>query len=141
MSDATAMAVRDGVVAWVGGDDVGRAQFPGACVVDLAGGFVAPAFVDSHVHLTATGLTITGLDLSGASSLPHCLDLIGRYARETPDGLIWGHGWDESGWPDRIAPSTGDLDLVLGDRPAYLARVDVHSAATTPAMRGIVGGG
>ena len=74
MPDATAMAVRDGVVAWLGSDDVGRAQFPDAEVVDLGGAFVAPAFVDSHVHVTATGLTLTGLDLRAATSLRHCLD-------------------------------------------------------------------
>ena len=66
--DATAMAVRDGVVAWLGSDDIGRAQFPGARTVDLDGCFVAPAFVDSHIHLTATGLLRTGLDLSSATS-------------------------------------------------------------------------
>ena len=54
--DATAMAVRDGVVAWLGSDDVGRAQFADAQIVDLDGAFVAPAFVDSHIHLTSTGL-------------------------------------------------------------------------------------
>jgi len=65
--DATAMVVRDGVVAWLGSDDVGRAQFRGAEICDLDGGFVAPAFVDSHVHLTATGLTLAGLDLRQAA--------------------------------------------------------------------------
>ena len=49
------MAVRDGVIAWLGSDDVGRAQFPDAHTVDLDGAFVAPAFVDSHVHLTFSG--------------------------------------------------------------------------------------
>ena len=49
--DATAMAVRDGVVAWLGSDEVALAQFPDAQRTDLAGGFVTPAFVDSHVHL------------------------------------------------------------------------------------------
>jgi predicted amidohydrolase YtcJ len=135
MPDATAMAVRDGVVAWLGSDDVGRAQFPDAQIVDLDGGFVAPAFVDSHVHLTATGLTLTGLDLCAATSLRHCLELVGDYARTHPDGPIWAHGWDESGWPERTAPSTDDLDRVAGDRPAYLARVDVHSAAASTALR------
>ena len=61
--DATAMAVRDGVVAWLGDDAVARVQFPDADSIDLNGAFVAPAFVDSHVHLTATGLQLTGLDL------------------------------------------------------------------------------
>lgn len=135
MPDATAMAVRDGIVAWLGSDDIGRAQFPDAEIVDLAGGFVAPAFVDSHVHVTATGLTLVGLDLRAAVSLRHCLELIGDYARAHPDGPIWGHGWDESGWPERVAPTTDELDSVVGDRPLYLARVDVHSAAASTALR------
>lgn len=133
--DATAFAVRDGVVAWLGGDDVGRAQFPDAEIIDLDGGFVAPAFVDSHVHLTATGLNLHGLDLRGGTSLSHCLGLVADHARRHPDGPVWGHGWDESGWPERTGPTTADLDAILGDRPAYLARVDVHSAAATTALR------
>ncbi|MCW2561637.1 MAG: putative TIM-barrel fold metal-dependent hydrolase [Mycobacterium sp.] len=135
MPDATAMAVRDGIVAWLGSDDIGRIQFPNAEIVDLVGAFVAPAFVDSHVHLTATGLTLAGLDLRHATSLRHCLTLIAEYTRAHPDGPIWGHGWDESGWPEHRAPSTEDLDAVVGDRPAYLARVDVHSAAASTALR------
>ncbi|WP_061002369.1 amidohydrolase [Mycolicibacterium mucogenicum] len=127
--DATAIAIRDGVVAWLGSDDVGRALHPDATVVDLEGAFVAPAFVDSHVHLTATGLTVVGLDLRTATSLPHLLTLLAEHAAQHPDGIIWGHGWDESGWPERVVPTTADLDGVLGGRPAYLARVDVHSAA------------
>src|SRR6478609_9610466 len=128
MPDATAMAVRDGTVVWLGDDDVGRAEFPDAEVVDLDGGFVAPAFVDSHVHLTATGLLLAGLDLRAAESRRHCLQLVADFARAHPDGPIWGHGWDESRWPEALAPSTADVDAVVGDRPAYLARVDVHSA-------------
>lgn len=137
MPDATAMAVRDGIVVWLGSDDVGRQQFPGAQIVDLDDGFVAPAFVDSHVHLTATGLTLAGLDLREATSLRHCLALIADYTHAHPDGPIWGHGWDESGWPENTAPSTDDLDRIVGDRPVYLARVDVHSAAASTALRGL----
>ncbi len=139
MPDATAMAVHDGTVAWLGSDDVGRAQFPEATVTDLAGGFVAPAFVDSHVHTTATGLTLTGLDLRKATSLRHCLELITAHARSHPDGVVWGHGWDETGWPGRSAPSTADIDVAVGDRPAYLARVDVHSAVASTALRRAAG--
>ena len=51
---------------------------------------------------------------------------------------MWGHGWDESSWPENAPPSTGDLDAVLGDRPAYLARVDVHSALASTALRRLV---
>jgi len=133
--DATAMAVRDGVVVWLGSDDVGRDQFPDAEVADLDGGFVAPGFVDSHIHLTATGLTLTGLDLQGSTSRRHCVALIADYAAAHPGQPVWGHGWDESAWPENAAPSTADLDAVLGGRPAYLARVDVHSALASTGLR------
>ncbi|CAN5575724.1 amidohydrolase [soil metagenome] len=133
------MAVRDGPgrssVAWLGSDDVGRAQFPDAQIIELAGGFVTPAFVDSHVHVTATGLCITGLDLRGATSVAHCLRLIAEYVAAHDDPIIWGHGWDESGWPERQAPSTVELDAVVGARAAYLARIDVHSALASSALR------
>ena len=135
MPDATAMAIRDGLVAWVGSDEVGRALHPDAGIVDLDGAFVTPAFVDSHVHLTATGLTITGLDLRGATSAEHLLSVLAEHAAAQPDGVIWAHGWDESGWPERTAPSTADLDRVLGGRPAYLSRVDVHSALASTGLR------
>lgn len=138
--DATALAVRDGTVAWLGSDDVGRAQFPQAEIVDLDGAFVAPAFVDSHVHLTATGLSLIGLDLRHAGSLRECLDLLEQYVRTHPGGVIWGHGWDESGWPEPVAPSTEDIDAVVGPHAAYLARVDVHSAVASSALRDLVPG-
>jgi predicted amidohydrolase YtcJ len=133
--DATAMAVRDGVVAWLGSDAVGRERFPDAEVTDLDGGFVSPAFVDSHVHLTATGLTRTGLDLRPATSRRHCLAMIADYAAAHPGVPVWGHGWDETGWPDNTAPGTADLDAVLGERPAYLTRVDAHSALASTGLR------
>jgi predicted amidohydrolase YtcJ len=138
--DATSMAVRDGVVAWLGSDDVGRGQFPDAEVVDLDGGFVAPAFVDSHIHLTATGLSLTGLDLRASTSRRHCLRMIADYAAAHPGQPVWGHGWDESAWPENAPPSTADLDAVLGNRPAYLARVDVHSALASTGLRDRVPG-
>jgi predicted amidohydrolase YtcJ len=136
--DATALAVRDGLVVWLGSDDIGRAQFPDATVIDLEGAFVAPAFVDSHVHLTATGLNVTGLDLRSVTSLDQLLTRLAQYAASQPDGIIWGHGWDESGWPVKTPPTTADLDRVLDGRPAYLARVDVHSAAASTALRRLV---
>ncbi|MCV7124870.1 amidohydrolase [Mycobacterium lacus] len=134
------MAVRGDVVAWLGSDDVGRSQFPDADVQDLDGAFVAPAFVDSHIHLSATGLTLSGLDLRPATSRAHMVRMVADYAAAHPGRPVWGHGWDESAWPENAAPSTADLDAVLGDRPAYLARVDVHSALASTGLRRLVPG-
>jgi predicted amidohydrolase YtcJ len=143
MPDATAIAFSDGpngVVRWLGADDVGRVQFPDAVVIDLDGGFVAPAFVDSHVHVTSTGLSVVGLDLRAAASLDDLLRRVTEFALGHPDGLIWAHGWDETDWPTSAPPTTEELDGVLGGRPAYLARVDVHSAVASTGLRRLVPG-
>ncbi|AQA04977.1 amidohydrolase [Mycobacterium sp. MS1601] len=131
--DATALAVRGDTVAWLGSDDVARSQFPDAEVVDLDGAFVAPAFVDSHVHVTSTGLLLTGLDLRAATSREHCLRMLAEYAAAHPDGVVWGHGWDDADWSD--TPTTAEVDTASAGRPVYLSRIDVHSALASTALR------
>lgn len=145
--DATAMAVTDGIVVWVGTDDVGRALHPDAEVIDLGGLFVSPGFVDSHVHLTSTGLGLDGLTLNEASSRTHCLRLVEKAvaAESAHEGgdLIWGLGWDDSTWAgaepdDGRFPTTTELDAVVGTRPVYLARIDEHSAVASTALRRLI---
>ncbi|MGC4932284.1 amidohydrolase [Gordonia sp. DT30] len=142
--DATALAVTDGVVTWVGSDAVGRALHPDAQIIDLADRFVAPAFVDSHVHLTSTGLALDGLTLHAATSRSDCLARLAAAVRHTGDGEpIWGLGWDDSTWggvdsEDRRFPTTAEIDEVVGHRPVYLARADEHSAVASTALRRLV---
>lgn len=49
--------------------------------------------------------------------------------------MIWGHGWDESRWPDGRPLTTTELDTAASGRAVYLARIDVHSAAASTALR------
>ncbi|GAA2688973.1 MULTISPECIES: amidohydrolase [Actinosynnema] len=128
--DATAMAVTDGVVVWLGQDAAGRALHPDAEVVELDGAFVAPAFVDAHVHATSAGLQLTGLDLTGCGSAAELLDRV----RRADGALLWGHGWDETRWSEQRPPSRAELDEAAGGRPVYLSRVDVHSALASSAL-------
>ncbi|SUD48736.1 N-substituted formamide deformylase precursor [Nocardia otitidiscaviarum] len=138
--DATAMAVSDGIVVWVGQDKPGRALHPDAEIVDLDGAFVAPAFVDPHVHITALGLQLTGLDLSRATSLAECLELVREFARTRPQGAILGDGWDETRWPERRAPTSAEIDAAAPGRLVYLTRVDAHSAVVSSALLDAVPG-
>ncbi|WP_245921206.1 amidohydrolase [Nocardia nova] len=132
--DATTMAVTDGTVVWLGAERPGRALHPDAEIVDLDGAFVAPAFVDPHVHVTALGLQLTGLDLSQANSLAQCLELVREYAA-THTGTVIGDGWDETRWPEGRPPTVDEIDAAAGPgRPAYLARVDAHSAVASTAL-------
>lgn len=138
--DATAMAVTDGTVVWLGAEAPGRALHPGAEVIDLDGAFVAPAFVDPHVHVTALGLQLTGLDLTGAASLADALDAVRAHAAAHPEGMLIGEGWDQTRWPEQRPPTVAEIDAAAGPgRPVYLARVDAHSAVASSALLDIVG--
>jgi len=133
------MAVTDGVVVWVGQDRPGRALHPDAEIVDLDGAFVAPGFVDTHVHLTAHGLALTGLDLTGAVDRDDALRRLRAHADACDDAVLWGQGWDETRWPDPTPPTTAELDAAAPGRMVYLGRVDAHSAAASTALRAAAG--
>ncbi|MEU8137758.1 amidohydrolase [Streptodolium elevatio] len=151
---ATALVVEDGTVAWIGAEGAAEAHVSSADeVVDLDGALVTPAFVDSHVHATATGLALTGLDLrpSGADGGPLAdgaegaagadgLDRIAEFAARLGDGdVLLGQGWDEPSFRGGI-PDTAALDRAVGGRQAYLSRIDVHSALASSALRAAVPG-
>lgn len=133
---ATAMVVERGQVAWVGSEGAADAFAGGVDeVVDLDGALVTPAFTDAHVHSTATGLALTGLDLSGAPSLEAALALVRDFAAARPDDrVLLGHGWDAARWPGGRPPTRAELDAATGGRPLYLSRIDVHSAVVTTAL-------
>ncbi|MBQ0854211.1 amidohydrolase [Streptomyces sp. BH-SS-21] len=133
---ATAMVVERGQVAWVGSEGAADAFSDGVDeVVDLEGALVTPAFTDAHVHTTATGLALTGLDLSGTRTLGDALARVRDFAASRPDDrVLLGHGWDASRWPERRPPRRDELDGATGGRPLYLSRIDVHSAVATTAL-------
>ncbi|MEV6315767.1 amidohydrolase [Streptomyces sp. NPDC051776] len=139
---ATAMVVERGQVAWVGSEGAADAFADGVDeVVRLDGALVTPAFTDAHVHTTATGLALTGLDLTRARTLAEALDLVRAHAAAHPgDPVLLGHGWDATRWPEQRPPSRAELDEAAGGRPLYLTRVDVHSAVVTTALLGLVPG-
>ncbi|WP_307849555.1 amidohydrolase [Qaidamihabitans albus] len=133
--DATAMAVTGDTVVWVGQDGPGRALHPDAEVVPLDGAFVAPGFVDAHVHATATGLHLSGLDLTAVRDAGELLAAVRAAAAATAPGeVLLAHGWDESAWSGPRLPSRAELDEAAGGVPAYLSRVDVHSALVSSAL-------
>ncbi|MFF3459469.1 amidohydrolase [Streptomyces sp. NPDC002730] len=139
---ATAMVVERGHIGWVGSEGAADAFAAGVDeVIDLEGALVTPAFTDAHVHTTATGLALTGLDLSGARTLVEALDLVREHsAAHSADKVLLGHGWDATRWPEQRPPSRTELDQAAGGRPLYLPRIDVHSAVVTTALLDLVPG-
>ncbi|RYU11574.1 amidohydrolase [Nocardioides iriomotensis] len=131
----TALCVEDGHVVWTGDDDASTHFADGADrVIELDGRLVTPAFVDSHAHLAQTGFAAAGVDLTTPATLHEALDAIAAHARATTDAVVVGHGWDDTTWPEQRPFTREELDRATGGRPAYLARVDEHSAVVSTAF-------
>ncbi len=125
--EAHAVLVVDDRIAWVGSDP-DDAPRRGAQRIDLPGTLLQPAFVDSHAHLTATGLALGGVDLSVCESAADCLTAVQAIAEITPGRVIWGSGWDDLTYPEGRPPTGDELAKASGGRPVLLARADGHSA-------------
>ncbi|WP_082369195.1 amidohydrolase [Arthrobacter sp. ERGS1:01] len=131
---ATAMLVDGDTVAWVGSEHAAESLLDSRMrVVELGGTLITPGFVDSHVHVTETGLALASVDLAGARSVTEALDLVAAAAANT-DGLLLGHGWDDSAWAEQRPLTAAELDRAAGGREVYLARVDVHSGIVSSAL-------
>jgi predicted amidohydrolase YtcJ len=131
-----AVHVVDGRIAWLG--DAADAPVADRTVAGH-GALLTPAFVDAHIHATATGLALTGLDLHSSLSVQDAIRAI-TAASAVPGGILLGTGWDETDWPEGRGLTRDDVDAAVGDRPAYLARVDVHSATVSTALLDLVPG-
>lgn len=119
-------------LAWIGA----TADEPPAreCEVrELSGRLVTPAFVDAHAHLAMTGLQALGVDLAPARSAAEALELVAMHARTTGLGVVLAHSWDESRWVGPLL-TRAELDEAVGGRPAYVSRVDLHSAFASTAL-------
>ncbi|WP_416211328.1 amidohydrolase [Frankia sp. Cas3] len=134
---ATAMLVDHDMVAWVGSAAAAEAMTLDETVeeiVELDDALVTPAFVDAHVHMTATGLALDGLDLSSARSLAAALDQLADHVRRHPATTVLGTGWDDTAWPEDRPPSAAELDRAAAGASVYLARIDGHRAVVSSAL-------
>ena len=98
--------------------------------VDLDGGTLVPAFCDAHVHLPATGLYARGMDFRGEHAGGRILEAFSDKAAE-PGAILFGGNFED---PLDRPLASGDLDGVVGDRPALLARADMHSCIVSTAL-------
>ena len=121
--------------------DVGWSSGPFEKGIDLAGETVIPGIIDSHTHFVryATQL-LGGIDLGPAGSLEEALSIVSEdlsvESHESSNRWIRGGGWDKNVWPNDRFPTRGDLDSVIGDRPAAFFSRDCHAIwVNTRALR------
>jgi predicted amidohydrolase YtcJ len=134
---AEGLAVRGKTVLAVGsGADVRKHAAPGTEVVDLHGRFVAPGFIDAHLHLLGGSVSLEELRLDDAETLAVLTRRVADWAAAHPDSRwVTGEGWSYAAFPDGL-PSRAALDAVVPGRPAWLVSYDGHTGwANSAALR------
>ena len=133
---ASAVAVRDGLIAAVGDDAEVRALCgPRTEIVDGTGIALVPGLVDSHIHPFHGTDGTRGADLNGLRTLDEVRGaLAAERARCAPGEWLlgWGLTYDAFGG---AVPSADAVADITGDHPAYVTFFDYHSAlASRPAL-------
>jgi predicted amidohydrolase YtcJ len=100
-------------------------------VVDLPGVTIVPGFIDTHVHLTGTTLSMIGIPIERARSSDELMGLVAEELTHQPTRVL-AHGFDESQWDDRQLPDLARLDEI-SSVPVILVRADGHLAVTNSA--------
>jgi hypothetical protein len=135
---AEAVGILDGRVTITGTRaEVTAAGTPGARIIDVGGAAVIPGLHDFHIHLIGLARTRSGVLLDGVADGTELLALLHTAAaRREPSGWVTGRGWSDATMVS-IAPEA--LEAAVGERPAFLASHDGHSAWASAAARRLAG--
>ena len=122
--EAQAVAVRQGKIVKVGGDEeVNLLIGKQTKVVDLGGKTVVPGLIDTHVHVADFGRCLLWLDLTAADSIGMLQRLLKEKAGQMQAGKwIIGRGWNETRFSQKRLPDILDLDAAAPDNPVILYR-------------------
>ena len=103
-------------------------------VVELPGSTIVPGMIDTHVHLTGTGVHLAHPQIARARSAAELTSTL-REICAGRDGPTLVHGFDESTWDDPRLPSMSELDAVTR-QALVVVRVDGHlSLGNRPAVQ------
>jgi predicted amidohydrolase YtcJ len=127
---ASAVAVKDGKIAFVGSDaEARRFVGPRTRVIELDGRMLLPSFQDSHAHAMYARSPADELDLDGLQDRAKILARIREFAAAHPrNAWLVGRGWDEAAFLPSGRPTRQMLDAIVPDRPVYLVNNSGHQA-------------
>jgi len=119
-----AVQVTDGRIVALGAT---ARHFDSDHVIDAAGGFVAPAFGDGHVHPIFGGLEREFAPVRDHATPQGIANAVGAWAQDHPDEQwIRGEGFDHTLAPEGIFHAAW-LDAHVPDRPVVLRATDYHT--------------
>jgi predicted amidohydrolase YtcJ len=129
--EESALLVRDGIVVAIGSEATELADADASTDtierVDLAGGFLMPAFADGHAHPIFGGLEGEGPQIRGLTSVEQIVAAVRAFAEENPQmEAILGGSYDSSLASEGLFDARW-LDDAVADRPVILHASDYHT--------------
>ncbi|HYU78384.1 MAG TPA: amidohydrolase [Vicinamibacterales bacterium] len=108
---------------------------PNTQVIDLAGQFAMPGFIDGHGHFMNLGQAKMNLDLMEVKNWDEIVAMVGEAARRAkPGDWILGRGWHQEKWDKRPEPNVEGFPIhdVLSkaspNNPVMLTHASGHAA-------------
>jgi predicted amidohydrolase YtcJ len=123
-----AVAVRDGIIVYVGNDaGAGAYVGPKTRSFSLGGRLVLPAFQDAHIHPVSAGVELGQCNINDLATKEAILEKVRACAATEKKTWIVGGGWPLPAFPN-ANPTKEMLDAVVSDRPVLLSAADGHSS-------------
>lgn len=95
--------------------------------IDLKGKTVVPGFIDTHIHGTSFGRSLSQIDLHNVKSIKEIQQKVKQRAKKTcEEKWIIGRGWDQDKLAEHRYPLRWDLDQATSNHPVFLLRVCGH---------------
>ncbi|MCI0356905.1 MAG: amidohydrolase [Planctomycetaceae bacterium] len=132
LAEAVAVA-GDRIVAVGTAAEIAPQIGPQTKVLDLAGKFVMPGFIEGHGHFLSLGEQKLKLDLTDATSWEEVVAAVAKAVEKSPRGRwIEGRGWHQAKWKKVPEPNVEGypvvdaLSLVSPDNPVVLTHGTGH---------------
>jgi predicted amidohydrolase YtcJ len=135
---ASAVAMSQGRIESVGGDELLASAAASTERIDLNGRRVIPGLNDSHTHVIRGGL-FYNLELrwDGVPSLADALHLLKEQARRTPPPnwvRVIG-GWSEFQFAEKRMPTLQEINAVAPDTPVFVLHLYARALLNGAALR------
>lgn len=139
--EATAVALRDGLIFEVGSDtDIIRLQGTNTEVIDLNGQRVIPGLIDSHTHIIRQGNNFAmELRWDDVPSLADGLRMLKAQAERTPVGQwirVVG-GWSADQFAEKRLPTIDEINAAVPDVPVYVLHLYDRAWLNKAALRAL----
>lgn len=137
--NATALAIKDGLVAAVGSDqEIASLKGEKTEAIDLKVKRVIPGLNDSHIHLIRGGLSYNmELRWDGVPSLADALRMLREQAARTP-APQWVRvvgGWSEFQFAERRMPTLDEINAAAPDTPVFILHLYARAFLNRAALR------